>query len=161
MTKFKILSWILIPLIIANIAASMLMVSVIYKNLYDIGYPAAPPGVNFNLSVSIVFMMLFATSLYLIYKSFIVFMDKGYFNAKSALYLTSGGYILIAIAFFGLLFTIIDFDMDAFAERESKSHYISVICEKITLFIVGFAIIAVSDIIKKGNKIKQENDLTI
>lgn len=62
-----------------------------------------------------------------------------------------------AILSFILLLT----DLDIPVETKSIAKIISNVGYNTMLLIVGFALIAVSDIIKKGESIKLENDLTI
>lgn len=161
MTKFKILSWVLIPVIVINIAASVLMAYSIYNYSGTITINGTHQDVVLRLSAAIVMMMLFAAGLYFIYKSCIMFMNRGYFNTKSALYLKRGAYILIFKALLGLIWISAHVETSILADKESQFDFISGMSKDITLLIIGFAIIAVSDIIKKGNKLKQENDLTI
>lgn len=151
----------LIPLILVNLFASFLMAIIVYNNLYDTFGPSAAPGVNLKLSVSVISMMLFATGLYIIYKSCVMFINRGYFNAKSALYLKRGAYILILKAVLSIVWISIHINTNTFDDKESQSELVLGISREITFLIIGFAIITVSDIVKKGENIKRENDLTI
>lgn len=65
--------------------------------------------------------------------------------------------VITAILSFILLLTKLEIPVEA----KSITNIISNVGYNAMLLIVGFALIAVSDIIKKGESIKLENDLTI
>ncbi len=161
MTKFKILSWFLLSLIMLSLAGIGITAYLIYDFLYDISIHATPPNLISKFSRNIVLTLIFTTGLYFIYKSCTMFISKGYFNIKSAIYLKRGGYILTTKALLGLIWTAVNLDQYDLAKKESQFSLYSGVSANITLLIIGFAIVAVSDIIQKGANIKQENDLTI
>lgn len=90
-----------------------------------------------------------------------MFVSRGYFNGKSALYLKRGGYILITHVLARLIIAVINTDDSTFNANPGLKDFLSGMSSNITVLIIAFSLIAVSDIIKKGNKLKQENDLTI
>ena len=161
MTKFKILKWALLLFIIGNIAAIVINLKLVYDFRYDIGTPPAPPGLILKLSYYIALTLLFTSGIYYIYKCCAMFVSRGYFNDKSALYLKRGGYILITHVLARLIIAVINSDDSIFEGNLELKNLLSGIGSNITLLIIAFSIIAISDIIKKGNKLKQENDLTI
>lgn len=65
----------------------------------------------------------------------------------------------MASALFGFIMTIINKPWEP--NKNLFSTFTSQISYNTTLLIFGFAIIAVADIIKKGRRLKTENDLTI
>jgi hypothetical protein len=97
---------------------------------------------------------ILTVGLWFIHQSFSSFIEKGLFNLKSASYLSTGGHIL---AFTG----IISFVFDSIKSQKGIETMIISIVLNILLLIIGFGLIAVSHILKKGTTIKQENDLTI
>jgi hypothetical protein len=161
MTKFKILKWALLLFIIGNLAAIAINLKLIYDYRYDIGKPIPPPGLILKLSYYIAITMLFTSGLYYIYRSCAMFVSRGYFNGKSAFYLKRGAYILIATVLVRLVITAVNTDDSTFDKDLGLKDFLSGMSSNITLIIIAFSLIAVSDIVKKGSKLKEENDLTI
>ncbi|PZR13644.1 MAG: hypothetical protein DI539_19320 [Flavobacterium psychrophilum] len=161
MTKFKILKWALLIFIIAYFAAIVFNIKLIYDLKYDIGTPPAPQGVIFKISCNSILGLLFTFGLYYVYKSCTTFISRGYFNGKSALYLKRGGYILTINALIRFIIIALTVDDSTFNANPELKDFLSGMSSNITVLIIAFSLIAVSDIIKKGNKIKEENDLTI
>jgi len=87
-----------------------------------------------------------------------MFLRHGYFNTKSARYLTVGGYTLAASALTTLIPNML-YISDI--TRERASYFVIEVIYDITVLLVGLALLGVSDIVKKGINIKLENDLTI
>lgn len=105
--------------------------------------------------ISSAMIVLLSTGLYLVHQSFTSFIKRSFFNRKSAVYLSSGGYILAATGLIGFVMDIIRWN------ALSESSLITNIAANTMLLLIGFGLTAVSDIIKKGENIKRENDLTI
>ena len=137
MKKFQILKWILVLFIIGSFAAISSNIWIISKLVSSVGF-------------------------YYFYRSCAMFIKRGYFNYKSSVYLKTGGYILmIKSALSLIIITVITIDTSELSDSQSKADLIMNISSCITSFIIGFSLIAASDVIKKGNVLKQENDLTI
>lgn len=153
MTKFKILKW-AIKLFIAISLLGICSNMYIYYILSSEPIPAL--SVDFApYLVSMLNVLLLITGLWYIHQSFTFFIKSNFFNFKSALYLSKGGYI---IAITG----IISFTYDMFKLTDtSKEDLITNIVLNCLMLIIGFGLTAVADIIKKGESIKLENDLTI
>ena len=84
----------------------------------------------------------------------------GYFNIQSALKLKRGGLFLMFSGFISLIKnTFILYDH--FNTPEIKVFLIRNITQSLLISIIGFGIIVISDFIKKGNTIQNENDLTV
>lgn len=160
MTKFKILKWALLLFTIANLISIILGIYLILYYNTEIQDTELRAGVIRANSYNIILTLIFTFGLYFIYRSCVMFISRGYFNSKSALYLKRGGYILAISAILDFIRTLPKLIIFLTAEKKPKVDSIH-INSSITLVIIGFALVAASDIIKKGNKIKQENDLTI
>jgi hypothetical protein len=159
MTKFKILKWALklfISLCLFTIAVNIFILFMVTADDY--------PLKNFKIGsylFSIASSLLLIIGLFFIHQSITFFIRRGYFNLKSASHLKKGGYILAVKALLSFLLAAVNFDSQVFEKANKNISFVSDINANLTLLTIGFALIAVSDIIKKGNKIKQENDLTI
>lgn len=160
MTKFLILKWALLLFTIANLVSIVLSVYLIIFYYADIEDTELRSGVINKTSYNSVLTLIFTFGLYFIYRSCAMFISRGYFNSKSALYLKRGGYILAISALLNFIIALPRLVIFLSAKANSKENPIN-INSSITLLIIGFALVAASDIIKNGNKLKQENDLTI
>lgn len=159
MTKFKILSWILKLFICIYILGSLANGYTIHILLYDNSVPSVSPNVIFHFASSILLTLILTIGFYFIQQSCVMFIQRGYFNSKSALYLTRGGYVMAATAVLSFILLLIKLEIPV--ETKAVANIITNVGYNTMLLIVGFALIAVSDIIKKGENIKLENDLTI
>jgi len=155
MTKFKILQWALKLFICLYLTGIVCTIYFIYTTSFN---PMVPSIYIYHFYASIASMLLSASGLYFLQKSCSMFIERSYFNSKSELYLKRGGIILMASAILGF---VLDFTPKESASKENLSNVASKIGYNTTLLIMGFAIIAVADIIKKGVNLKRENDLTI
>lgn len=158
MKKFKILSWILKLFICIYILGSLANGYAIHI-LYDNSIPSVSPNVIFHFASSILLALILTIGFYFIQQSCAMFIQRGYFNSKSALYLTRGGYIIAATAILSFILLLTKLEIPV--ETKSIANIITNVGYNTMLLIVGFALVAVSDIIKKGESIKLENDLTI
>lgn len=159
MTKFKIISWILKISICLYILSGIAATYTLYIFLYKISIPVAPPNIIFHTAVYIPLTILFATGLYFIHQSCIMFVKRSYFNLKSATYLKRGSYILAASAAAWLVIGIASLDLSE--DRKELFHSFESISHNIFWIVISLALLGVADIIKKGENIKRENDLTI
>ncbi|RWX00218.1 DUF2975 domain-containing protein [Flavobacterium cerinum] len=153
MRKFKILRWaiqLFITICILGICSNIY----IYYILSSEPIPALSVDITPYL-VSMLNVLLLITGLWYIHQSFTFFIQRSFFNFKSALYLSKGGYIIAATGI--ISFT---YNMTKLAGK-SREELITNIILNCLMLIIGFGLTAVADIIKKGESIKQENDLTI
>jgi len=160
MTKFKIISWILKIFICFYILGSMAITYSLYTFIDHIGTPAASPSnFIFSTGISIPLMLLFAAGLYFIHQSCIMFVKRSYFNSKSAVYLKKGSYILATTALIWIIINIVNLDFSK--DNKEIFQLVEDISYNILWIVISLALLGVADIIKKGEKIKRENDLTI
>jgi len=157
MTKFKIIRWALKLFISCQLLNIVTLICVAYEIHYDISIPSVPVRLLcFNALLS----GLFTVGLYFIHQSCNMFLIRGYFNLKSALYLNRGGYILMAVTLLSLIKTCIYINPTKALALLINDFGSSVIYD-IMFLIVGLSLVALSDIIKEGEIIKTENDLTL
>jgi len=157
MTKFKILTWILKLFILLHVVAFAMSAYTIYllSGVTEV-------DVKKSIISTLLYMplgVLFAIGLYYIHQSCIMFIKRGYFNLKSGLYLKRGGYILGASAMLSICSSVINHEN--LTDLKAIQNFSENIIYNILWLVVSFALIATTDIIKKGEKLKQENDLTI
>jgi hypothetical protein len=95
----------------------------------------------------------FVLGLFLIQKSLYHIIKIGYFNERSALLLRKSGLVFI-------ISSVLDSLRIAFnnSDFDQKSNNIAV---TIFILMVGIGVLLLSDVVKKGILIKNENDLTI
>gem|GEM_PF-2361829 len=157
MTKFKIIRWALKLFISCQLLNIVTLICVAYEIHYDISIPSVPVHLLcFNALLS----GLFTVGLYFIHQSCNMFLIRGYFNLKSALYLNRGGYILMAVTLLSLIKTCIYINPTKALALLINDFGSSIIYD-IMFLIVGLSLVALSDIIKEGEIIKTENDLTL
>ena len=157
MTKFKIISWALKILIGCQLVSIAVTMCIIYQ-IQDYAYN--PPDFIKKISINLLLTCVYTVGLYFTHQSCTLFLKKGYFNTQSALYLTKGGYIIMAKAVLSLVKVAIFIDLHKEPMALVKDISSSTTFD-IMLFIIGFSLVALSDIIKKGEIIKTENDLTV
>lgn len=156
MTKIKILSLTLKLFIWIYMTGIVCLLYFIYTTSLN---PEIPSVYQLYFCNSVFSSIAFIVAIYFLEKSCSLFIERTYFNHKSKLYLKRSGIILMALGTWGLA--------SSFAIPETISmeslfkNFSSNIGSNITLFIIGFGLLAIADIIKKGEKLKQENDLTI
>ena len=157
MTKFKIIKWILKFFIALFLFLIAVNISALYTILYDSSVPKATVTL---LCTSIPITLMFVIGLYYIHQSCTMFIRRGYFNTKSAQYLSTGGYIMMFKAIISLILVAVFLDpkkdtIELIRNLESNISF------NIILIIIGLSLVAISDIIKQGEIIKTENDLTV
>lgn len=102
---------------------------------------------------NMIFGCVFFIGLILVQKSLYYIIKTGYFNQKSTLLLKKVGFIFI-------ISSIIDIIRFAFNTSTFYQKFNNIAVE-IFILIVGVGILIFSDVMKKGNDLKTENDLTI
>lgn len=102
---------------------------------------------------NMLFGCIFVIGLILIQKSLYYIIKTGYFNQKSALLLKKAGFVFI-------ITSVIDIIRFAFNTSAFYPKF-NTIAVEIFILIVGVGILIFSDIMKKGNDLQEENDLTI
>ncbi len=107
------------------------------------------PFISFLISMVILF------GIFNIQKALLGFIRNTYFNTNSAKHLKTGGLILIVSSILAISNGFIN---GSFVDKESLILSSIIYC---LIMIIGIAVLAVSDIISKGELIEQENFLTI
>ncbi|MCF6279514.1 MAG: DUF2975 domain-containing protein [Flavobacteriaceae bacterium] len=110
---------------------------------------------TFNLE-SLFYIFLFL-GLIFIQQGLFLIIKKGFFNTKSAKYFKAGGFLIIV---YGLLFFSVELLL-FIKTMKGEDFLIIRAFQAIPLLIIGFGLLIISDIIKNGKIIKQENELTI
>lgn len=154
MIKFRILNYILILFVGFCLLACVINAYLIYELRESISRDI--PIAKFVFAI--IKGLVFSISLIFIKQACRMFLKHSYFNSKSVYYLTIGGFILILSALMGLGYYI--FIISSLTKEQMK-HTPAGIINDVTILVIGFALIAIADIIKKGINIKLENDLTI
>lgn len=83
-------------------------------------------------------------------------LKSGYFNMKTSKSFRVGGLLLCFVAVLDIIRAVLD--MTAINRLGYLANAITI---DVLLFLMGFGILTISQIIKKGIVLKQENDLTI
>ncbi len=155
MIKFRILNYVVLLIGSACILFSFILAIVLYDQYFnrDLSSKVLLPQLLLLINV-----LLLAIGLSFIKQACGMFLRHGYFNTKSAWYLTIGGYILAASALSSLVPNLMH---TADVTKERASNFAIEVIYDVTVLLVGFALLAVADIVKKGAALKLENDLTI
>ena len=152
MRKIKFLNWTLILFIglttlgiLGNIIVSIAYKDTFLRNNEDliISYYSTS-----FLSCILVF------GLYQVQQAFSSFIKNTYFNSNSARFLKKGGFILIINGLLSVIYNLVIASKDL---NMIITNYIMYA----TIIMVGIGLMAVSDIVSKGETIEQENFLTI
>jgi len=155
MLKFNILNYILI-LIVALCLLSLLFLAFM---LYALHYQHDLGSDVLTITWIAFIKVLLLTVAFTFTKQAIGnFLQQGYFNTKSAQFLTIAGYTMVASSLITLILNLTEI---TYVDRDSLASYSIEVIYDTTVLLMGFALLGVSDIIKKGTAIKLENDLTI
>ena len=149
MKKIKILAVLLSLLLILYIFHFMTTSYLIITGIFD-EFETFHPVSNLGFS-----LITFLGLLYVVL-ALILMIKNSYFNKKSKKYLKIGGIILLFDGLFSLCFTIF-----VLGSMETIDILITSVMLDALLFISGYSIYTIADILKAGLKIKTENDLTI
>lgn len=83
------------------------------------------------------------------------FIKEGFFNFKSSERFNRSGYLLLFLSISGIIISLLSVD------QSEKVEILSNIILDLLLLAIGIGLLAFSDVIKKGNIIETENNLTI
>ena len=155
MKKIKILNWSLIIFIalgVISITANFGMM--IYDNHYiEMIYSKSGFGMtSFYIMNGLTFMLLFG--LYQVQQSFASFVRNSFFNSISAKLIKKGGFILILNGILSGLHSM-------FFLNKTPESIIANYMMYAMIIMIGIGLMAVSEIISKGESIEQENLLII
>lgn len=155
MKKIKLLNWSLIFFISLGLVG---LVSNFGQFLFDketfkLVYSTTRFGINsFYIINALTCLLLFG--LYQVQQSFSSFIKNSFFNSRSALYLKKGGFLLIIN---GILSGV----NNLYPSNKSVESLITNYMMYAMIVLIGIGLMAVSDIVSKGEIIEQENLLTI
>ncbi|SFE47723.1 DUF2975 domain-containing protein [Flavobacterium xueshanense] len=94
-------------------------------------------------------------ALFNIQKGLQAFIKEGLFNFKSSERFKRSGYLLLLLSVSGIIIRLVGMSQTA------KDQILSDIIMYLLLLAIGIGLLAFSDVIKKGNIIETENNLTI
>lgn len=94
-------------------------------------------------------------ALFNIQKGLQAFIKEGFFNFKSSEKFNRSGYLLLLLSVFGIIIRLLGMN------QSPKEKILSDIILYLLLLAIGIGLLAFSDVIKKGNIIETENNLTI
>ena len=110
---------------------------------------------NFSPYVMLVRIAILILTLFNIQKGLQGFNKEGFFNFKSSERFNRSGYLLLLLSVSGIIIRL--FGMI----QSPEDQILSDIIMYLLLLAIGFGLLAFSDVIKKGNIIEKENNLTI
>ena len=110
---------------------------------------------NFSPYIMLARIAILIFALFNIQKGLQAFIKEGFFNFKSSERFKKSGYLLLIISIFGSIISLLEMNSSAKGETLSDS------IMYLLLLSIGVGLLAFSDVIKKGNSIETENNLTI
>lgn len=156
MKKIKILQTTMLVFIVLGVLGTIGNLLAIFLgeiNLREIyafrNFGILTPFISMSITTLIIFGVL------KIQQALYGFLKNSYFNLKSAADLKTGGLILVISSILAIANGFIN---GSFVDKESLILSSLIYC---LLLIIGLAVLAVSDIISKGEVIQEENFLTI
>jgi hypothetical protein len=155
MKKIKILNWSLIIFIVLGTIGLLGNIAQLLfeKQAFEKIYANKSFGINSAyIMIALTGSLLFG--LFQVQQSFSYFIKNSFFNSKSAILLKKGGFILI-------LNGILSGVNNLFFHNKSVDSLITNYMMYAMIVLIGIGLMAVSDIINKGEIIEQENLLTI
>jgi hypothetical protein len=110
---------------------------------------------NFSPYVMLMRIAILIFALFNIQKGLQGFIKEGFFNFKSSERFNRSGYLLLLLSVSGIIITFLGMNQSQGVETLSN------IIMYLLLLAIGVGLLAFSDVIKKGNIIETENNLTI
>jgi hypothetical protein len=110
---------------------------------------------NYSPYIMLAIIALLIIALLNIQKGLQGFIKDGYFNFKSSERFKISGYLLLILSITMLMISFLAI------EQASEIEILSDIIINLLLIAIGIGLLAFSDVIKKGNVLKTENDLTV
>lgn len=107
---------------------------------------------NFSPYIMSVRIAVLILALFNIQKGLQAFIKEGFFNFKR---FNRSGYLLLLLSVFGIIISLLGMN------QSPKDQILSDIILCLLLLAIGIGLLAFSDVIKKGNIIETENNLTI
>lgn len=109
---------------------------------------------QFSIYIGLFLSVLFVTGLFYTQKMFGLFYKNLYFDLKSISSMKKAGFSFV-------LFSILSLIKNGYKTFESINVQLFDYLLTFTILLIGFGMLAFTDILRKGNKIKEENDLTV
>lgn len=157
MKKIIILNWVL-KIFIALLILAVPIKEVLRYNLSNeaitLMYKDSIFG-NFSPYVMFLRIAILIFALFNIQKGLQGFIKEGFFNFKSSERFNRSGYLLLLLSVSGIIITLLGMNQSQDVETLSN------IIMDLLLLAIGIGLLAFSDVIKKGNSIETENNLTI
>jgi hypothetical protein len=157
MKKIIIVNWILkifIGLLIFAIPIDECLRYDLTTQEITLMYKESPFG-NSTPYLILIWISLLITAIVNIHNGLTAFIKDGYFNLRSSKQFIISGYLLIIIGASAIIFSML-----YITETPREQTLIDIIIDLLLLGI-GIGLLAFADVIKKGNKIETENNLTI
>jgi hypothetical protein len=110
---------------------------------------------NYSPYIMLAIIALLIIALLNIQKGLQGFIKDGYFNFKTSERFKISGYLLLILSITMLMIRFLAI------EKASGIEILSDIIVNLLLIAIGIGLLAFSDVIKKGNMLKTENDLTV
>lgn len=110
---------------------------------------------NFSPYVMLMRIAILIFALFNIQKGLQGFIKEGFFNFKSSERFNRSGYLLLLLSVSGIIISFLSMNQSEDVETLSN------IIIDLLLLAIAFGLLAFSDVIKKGNIIETENNLTI
>jgi hypothetical protein len=109
---------------------------------------------NFSHYIMLVRVTVLISGIVYIQKGLQAFIREGFFNFKSSKRFKIGGYLLSITSVFSIIVSLLNM------KKSIKGEFSNIIMD-LLLLAIGIGLLALSDVIKKGNIIETENNLTI
>ena len=157
MKKIIILNWVL-KIFIALLILAVPINEVLRYNLSNEAITLMYKDSIFGIFSPYVMLMRIAIlifALFNIQKGLQGFINEGFFNFKSSERFNRSGYLLLVLSVSGIIITLLGMNQSQDVETLSN------IIMDLLLLAIGIGLLAFSDVIKKGNSIETENNLTI
>jgi hypothetical protein len=157
MKKIIILNWVLkifIVLLILAVPINEVLRYNLSNEAITLMYKDSIFG-NFSPYVMLMRIAILIFALFNIQKGLQGFINEGFFNFKSSERFNRSGYLLLVLSVSGIIITLLGMNQS----QDVKT--LSNIIMDLLLLAIGIGLLAFSDVIKKGNSIETENNLTI
>ena len=157
MKKIIILNWVLkifIGLLILAVPINEVLRYNLSNEAITLMYKDSIFG-NFSPYVMLMRIAILIFALFNIQKGLQGFIKEGFFNFKSSERFNRSGYLLLLLSVSGIIITLLGMNQSQDVETLSN------IIIDLLLLAIGIGLLAFSDVIKKGNTIETENNLTI
>jgi hypothetical protein len=157
MKKIIILNWVL-KIFIALLILAVPINEVLRYNLsgeeITLMYRESIFG-NYSPYIMLVRIAVLIFALFNIQKGLQGFIKEGFFNFKSSERFNRSGYLLLLLSISGIIIRLLGMN------QSPEGQILSDIIMHSLLLAIGIGLLAFSDVIKKGNSIEAENNLTI